>query len=66
MRISREVDPALFAGHLLRAGFLTSAAWAGASVWKKQELSRHQRLASCPGHVRSAQLFEDHAGKEVA
>ena len=28
------LDPALFAGHSLRAGFLTSAAEAGASIWK--------------------------------
>jgi len=28
------LDPALFAGHSLQAGFLTSAARAGASVWK--------------------------------
>lgn len=37
-------DPAGFAGHSLRAGFLTLAARAGASVFKMQEVSRHKSL----------------------
>ena len=60
------LDPALFAGHSLRAGFLTSAARAGASVWKMQEQSRHKSLNVLSGYVRSAQLFDDHAGKDFA
>ena len=60
------LDPAAFAGHSLRAGFLTSAARAGASVWKMQEQSRHKSLNVLSGYVRSAQLFEDHAGKDFA
>lgn len=60
------LDPALFAGHSLRAGFLTAAARAGASVWKMQEQSRHKSLNVLSGYVRSAQLFEDHAGKDFA
>lgn len=60
------LDPAEFAGHSLRAGFLTSAARAGASVWKMQEQSRHKSLDVLSGYVRSARLFEDHAGKDFA
>lgn len=60
------LDPEQFAGHSLRAGFLTAAARAGASVWKMQEQSRHKSLNVLSGYVRSAQLFEDHAGKDFA
>jgi len=60
------LDPAAFAGHSLRAGFLTSAARAGASILKMQEQSRHKSLNVLSGYVRSAKLFEDHAGKDFA
>ena len=60
------LDPTTFAGHSLRAGFLTSAAQAGASIWKMQEQSRHKSLNVLSGYVRSARLFEDHAGKDFA
>ena len=60
------LDPEQFAGHSLRAGFLTAAARAGASVWKMQEQSRHKSLNVLSGYVRSAQLFEDHASKDFA
>ena len=60
------LDPTAFAGHSLRAGFLTSAARAGASIWKMQEQSRHKSLNVLSGYVRSAKLFEDHAGKDFA
>jgi site-specific recombinase XerD len=38
------LDSAAFAGHSLRAGFITSAAEAGASVFKLQEVSRHKSV----------------------
>ena len=60
------LDPAAFAGHSLRAGFLTSAARAGASIWKMQEQSRHKSLNVLSGYVRSARLFDDHAGEDFA
>lgn len=60
------LDPAQFSGHSLRAGFLTAAAQAGASIWKMQEQSRHKSLNVLSGYVRSARLFEDHAGKDFA
>ena len=47
-----ELDPASYAGHSLRSGFLTSAAESGASIWK---LSEDRRLpdgssSGCYGH----------------
>ena len=56
------LDPAEFGGHSLRAGFLTSAAEAGASVFKMMEVSRHKSLETVKGYVRMAELFKDHAG----
>ncbi|WP_207461264.1 site-specific integrase [Azospirillum sp. SYSU D00513] len=55
-------DPADFAGHSLRAGFLTAAARAGASIFKMQEVSRHKSVDVLSGYVRDAELFHDHAG----
>lgn len=51
-----------FNGRSLRSGFLTAAARAGASIWKMQEVSRHKSVQVFSGCVRSAELFDDHAG----
>jgi integrase len=56
------LDPAAYAGHSLRSGFLTSAAEAGASVWKLAEVSRHKSLDTLRGYVRRVDLFREHAG----
>jgi site-specific recombinase XerD len=56
------LDPAAFAGHSLRAGFLTSAAESGASVFKMMEVSRHKSVDTLRGYVRRADLFKEHAG----
>ena len=56
------LDPAAFAGHSLRAGFLTSAAEAGRAVFKMMEVSRHRSVDTLRGYVRPADLFRDHAG----
>lgn len=56
------LDPALFSGHSLRAGFLTSAAKRGASIFKMMATSRHRSTASLVGYVRDQELFVDHAG----
>lgn len=55
-------DPADFAGHSLRAGFLTSGAERGASIFKLMEVSRHRSVDTLRGYVRRAELFKDHAG----
>jgi site-specific recombinase XerD len=56
------LDMAAFSGHSLRSGFLTSAAAAGASIFKMMDVSRHQSVETLRGYVRDAELFKDHAG----
>jgi integrase len=56
------LDPAGFAGHSLRAGFLTSAADCGADALKMAEVSRHKSLDTLRRYVRRANLFKAHAG----
>jgi integrase len=56
------LDPASYAGHSLRSGFLTSAAEAGASIFKLSEVSRHKSLDTLRGYVRRVDLFKEHAG----
>src|ERR1700750_3100111 len=48
--------------HSLRAGFLTSAAGRGASIFKMMDVSRHKSVDTLRGYVRDAELFKDHAG----
>ena len=55
-------DPAEFAGHSLRAGFLTSAAEHRASILKMMEVSRRKSVDVVKGYVRRAELFKEHAG----
>jgi integrase len=56
------LDPTLFAGHSLRAGFLTSAAKRGASIFKMVDQSRHRSVETLRGYVRDAEIFKEHAG----
>jgi site-specific recombinase XerD len=56
------LDPAEYAGHSLRAGYLTSAAEAGANVFKMMEVSRHKSIDTLRGYVRRSDLFRDHSG----
>jgi site-specific recombinase XerD len=60
--LAAGLDPAAFAGHSLRAGFLTSAAESGASVLKMVEVSRHKSVDMLTGYVRRSNLFREHAG----
>ena len=55
-------DADTFSGHSLRAGFLTSAAGKGASIFKMIDVSRHKSVDTLRGYVRDAELFKDHAG----
>lgn len=57
-------DPTEFAGHSLRAGFLTEAESTGASIFKMQEVSRHKSVQVLAAYVRSRELFRDHAGEK--
>ncbi|WEQ54363.1 site-specific integrase (plasmid) [Komagataeibacter nataicola] len=56
-------DPARFGGHSLRAGFLTSGARAGASLFRLKDVSRHRSTDVLAAYVREAGLFTDHAGE---
>lgn len=56
------LKPDMVAGHSLRAGFLTEASRTGATIAKMQEVSRHKKVEVLLGYVRSAELFDDHAG----
>lgn len=56
------LDASAFAGHSLRAGFLTSAAESGAGVLKMVEVSRHKSIDMLRTYVRRADLFREHAG----
>ena len=56
------LDGSRFAGHSLRAGFLTSAAAKGANIFKMRDVSGHRSMDTLQGYVRSAEQFQDHAG----
>lgn len=61
--IVREgLDPRPFAGHSLRAGFLTAAAEHGASIFKMMDVSQHKSVDTLRGYVHRADGFKDHAG----
>lgn len=60
--LAAGLDPARYAGHSLRAGFVTEAARQGADVWKIQQVSRHKSMQVLATYVRDARLFDDHAG----
>lgn len=53
-----------YAGHSLRAGFITSAAEAGANLFKIMDVSRHKNVQTVKQYVRQADLFKDHAGSK--
>ncbi len=57
------LDPAVFSGHSLRSGFLTSAAGTNASLAKMMDVSRHKKVDTLLGYIRTAEQFTDHAGK---
>jgi hypothetical protein len=55
-------DASAFSGHSQRAGFVTSAAGKGASIFKMMDVSRHKSVDILRGYVPDAELFKDHAG----
>jgi integrase len=57
------LDPARYAGHSLRSGFLTSAARNRASIFKMADQSRHKSLDVLREYVRNEERFEDHAAE---
>jgi len=59
------LDPASVSAHSLRAGFLTSAAQNGASVFKLMDVSRHKSVDSLSGYIRDLNTFDGHAGTRL-
>lgn len=57
------LDPAKFSGHSLRAGFVTSAARAGASASSIMASTGHTTLTMVSRYIRKATLFEDCAAE---
>jgi site-specific recombinase XerD len=55
-------DAREFSAHSLRAGFLTSAAMRGASIFKMMDVSRHKSVDTLRSYVRDADAFKNHAG----
>jgi integrase len=58
-------DPYLYSGHSLRAGFCTSAAIAGASMWKIRQQSGHASENMLSRYLREADLFRDNAADNL-
>jgi integrase len=56
------LEPSEFSAHSLRAGFITSAAARGASIFKLADQSRHKSMDVLRAYVRNTKLFRDHAG----
>jgi len=54
----------IYAGHSLRAGFLTEATNNRASIFKMQDVSQHKSMQALSEYVRRAELFDDHAGAQ--
>lgn len=59
-------DPAQFAGHSLRAGFLTEAGRTGATLFKMKEHSRHKTIEMLSAYVRDEEAFRNHAAEGFA
>lgn len=57
------LDPDLFAGHSLRAGFVTSALAAGADLLKVMDVTRHTQVETLKAYDRRAKAFKNHAGR---
>lgn len=58
-----KLDPSMFSGHSLRAGFVTSALEAGADLLKVMDVTRHREVKTLKAYDRRAKAFKNHAGK---
>ena len=59
------LDASSFAGHSLRAGFITSAAKAGRAERSIMAISRHRSTEMLRRYIRDVGLFEDHAASGI-
>jgi len=58
-------DPAVFAGHSLRAGLATSAAAAGKSERAIMNQTGHRSVATVRRYIRDGNLFRENAADEI-
>jgi integrase len=63
--LADSMDPARYAGHSLRAGFITSAAAAGVSESDIMRQSRHKRGDTLRKYIRHATVFRQNAAAKV-
>lgn len=61
--VNAGINPAGFSAHSLRAGFLTSAAFAGTPMYRLMEHSRHRRSDTLDAYVREARRIASHPAK---
>lgn len=59
------LDPAMYSGHSLRAGFATSAAKAGAPTASIRAQTGHQSDAMLQRYIRYSELFSGNANKNL-
>jgi site-specific recombinase XerD len=62
---SAGLDPALYAGHSLRAGFATTAALRGKDLKAIMKQTRHTRIETVLKYIRNADPFEDNATDDI-
>ena len=60
--LAANLDPNLFSGHSLRAGFITTAAVNDVSLSAIMEQSRHRSVESVRGYTRMTEQFKHNAG----
>jgi site-specific recombinase XerD len=57
-------DAAIYSGHSMRAGFVTSALDRGADFFAVMNVTRHRDVDTLRGYDRRTRLFKNHAGKD--
>lgn len=65
LALAATFDPARYAGHSLRAGFITSAAAAGVPTLDIMRQSQHRREETLRKYVRHATVFRQNAAAKV-
>ena len=60
-----NLDPALFAGHSLRAGLVTAALASGIDLFSVMDAARHKDPRTTKKYDRRAKVIANHAGRKV-
>ncbi|MEN2425972.1 tyrosine-type recombinase/integrase [Chromobacterium vaccinii] len=56
------LDPAVFGGHSLRSGFVTTGIIHDVNLFKIMDVTRHKNVQTVRGYAVIAELFKNHAG----